>query len=117
MEIRRRGVETRLVLATNGTASIGAAADPALVKSLVRARAWFSELAQGRVRSLEEIGKAENVSDRYVGALMPLAFLAPDIVARILSGTQPVELTATSLMTRVDLPPAWADQRALLEFE
>ena len=117
MEIRRRGVETRLVLSTDSTAPNGGAADPALVKSLVRARAWFSELAEGRARSLEELGRREEVSDRFVGALVPLAFLAPDIVAKILSGTQPVELTTTSLMTRVELPLAWADQRALLEFE
>jgi len=53
-------------------------------------------------------------SDRYVGALMPLAFLAPEIVAQILSGTQPIELTAASLMRRAEVPLAWTDQRTLL---
>ena len=71
------------------------------------------DLSSGRARSLEDIGKVENVSDRYVGALMPLASLAPDIVARILAGTQPVELTASSLMTRVDFPLDWRDEKEL----
>jgi hypothetical protein len=43
--------------------------------------------------------------------------LAPDIVASILSGTQPVELTAEVLTKRVDLPLDWAEQRALLGFD
>ncbi len=48
---------------------------------------------------------------------MPLAFLAPDIVATILAGTQPVELTTEALMKRSELPLAWSDQRALLPAE
>ena len=117
MEIRRRGVETRLVLAGNGSAPTDAATDPALVKTLVRARGWFSELSQGHARSLEEIGRREGVSDRFIGALMPFAFLAPEVVSRILSGTQPVELTSETLMKRVDLPFAWTEQEAILGFD
>ena len=49
--------------------------------------------------------------------LMPLAFLAPDIVAAILSGTQPVDLTAERLTKRVDLPLGWAAQEARWGFD
>ena len=51
-----------------------------------------------------------------LGHLVPLAFLAPDIVARILSGNQPVDLTTEVLTKRIDLPLAWAEQRELLGF-
>ena len=57
------------------------------------------------------------VTDRYVGHLLPLAFLAPDIVASVLSGTQPVDLTAEALTKRISLPLAWADQRKRLGFD
>ncbi len=57
------------------------------------------------------------MTDRYVGQLIPLAFLAPDIVAAILKGTQPVELTTETLTKRTQLPMTWAEQRALLGFE
>ena len=77
----------------------------------------FEALANGRARSLVEISKAEGVSDRYVGHLIPLAFLAPDIVAEILSGTQPVDLTTETLTKRINLPPDWAGQMALLGFD
>jgi site-specific DNA recombinase len=69
------------------------------------------------VRTFLEIAKAEGVTGRYVAHLVPLAFLAPDIVATILSGTQPVEVTTETLTKRLDLPLEWAEQRALLGFD
>jgi site-specific DNA recombinase len=54
------------------------------------------------------------VSDRYVSSLLPLAFLAPDIVDAIAAGQQPPELTAHRLIRTVHLPIAWAAQRQLL---
>lgn len=76
MTIRRRGVEMRL------TAS---KADPALLKAIARARGWFDELIAGRTVSMVAIAQREGISDRYVSTLMPLAFLAPDIVEAIAS--------------------------------
>ena len=115
--IRRRGVERRLVLWGDKGGPADAQVDPALVKAIVRGRTWLEQLATGRVRSIAEIAEAEGVSSRYVGQLIPLAFLAPDIVAKILSGTQPVDLTTQDLTKRIDLPLAWAAQRTLLGFE
>jgi site-specific DNA recombinase len=115
--IRRRGVEMRLVLHGGEKGPCDAQVDPTLVKVMVRGRKWFEDLASGRAGSLHEIAEAEGVSDRYVGHLIPLAFLAPDIVATILSGTQPVDLTTETLTKRIELPLAWTEQRALLEFD
>ncbi len=89
---------------------------PGLVKAVVRGQRWFEDLASGRARSIAEIAEAEGISARYVGHLIPLAFLAPDI-GRILSGTQPVDLTTENLTKRIDLPLAWAEQRARLGFD
>ncbi|WP_246337306.1 hypothetical protein [Azospirillum oleiclasticum] len=58
----------------------------------------------------------EGVSDRYVGHLLPLAFLAPDIVEAIVAGRQPPGLTAESLIKRTDLPLDWDRQREALGF-
>ena len=115
--IRRRGVEMRLVLQSGENGACDARVDPALVKAIVRARQWFEQVASGQAQSFAEIARTEGIGRRYVAKLIPLAFLAPDIVASILSGTQPVELTAEVLTKRVDLPLDWAEQRALLGFD
>lgn len=115
--VRRRGVEMRLVIHGRNSGSGDGRVDPALVKAIVRGQQWFEDLASGRARSLREIAEAEGVSDRYVGHLIPLAFLAPDIVARILSGAQPVDLTTEVLTKRIELPVDWAEQRVMLSFD
>jgi DNA invertase Pin-like site-specific DNA recombinase len=116
-QIRRRGVEVRLVIDDGQQRSRPARPDPALVKAVVRAHKWFGDLVSGRVQSFGDIAKAEGVTRRYVRAVVPLAFLAPDIVARILSGSQPVDLTAEKLVKRTDLRLGWSEQKALLGFE
>lgn len=114
LQVKRRGVEMRLLLADGG--SEVAARDPALVKAVSRATRWFEELASGRAGSFKEVARAEGVSDRYVSHLMPLAFLAPDIVEAILAGRQPVDLTTEKMVKQLDLPLDWAEQKALLGF-
>ena len=113
--IRRRGVETKLVLDKSG--GVASNPDPALIKAVVRAHQWFDDLVSGRARSLGQIAENEGVSDRYVSHLMPLAFLAPNIIEAILAGKQPIELTAETLTKRTELPLTWSDQEALFGFE
>src|SRR5213076_3040809 len=113
IEFKRRGVETKLMLPGVADQSHGSRCDPALLKAIARGRAWFDELACGRVRSLEELAKRDGISRRYIRRLVGLAFLSPRLIEAILKGQQPVELTATRL-SELDLPLDWTEQRTLL---
>jgi len=86
---------------------------PALIKAIARGRAWFEELASGRVRSLQELAKRDGITRRYIRRLVCLTFLSPELVEAILQGRQPIALTATRL-TELDLPLDWAEQHRLL---
>lgn len=116
IRIKRRGVEMRLVIEGTDNPSKACKPDPALIKAVVRAHKWFDDLVSGRAGSLTAIAEAEGLSDRYVSHLLPLAFLAPDIITAVLAGAQPVDLTVEALTKRTDLPLAWAEQKALLGF-
>ena len=48
--------------------------------------------------------------------MLPLGYLAPDIVEAILAGQQPADLTALSLKNGYSLPMIWSEQRAQLGF-
>jgi hypothetical protein len=65
---------------------------------------------------MAEVAKAVPLPVSEVSCILPLAFLAPDIVQAILSGTQPVSLSAERLKRFASLPIDWADQRRLLGF-
>jgi site-specific DNA recombinase len=60
--------------------------DPALIKVIARGRAWFDELATGRVRSLQDSAKRDGITRRYIRRLVGLAFLSPDLVETIPAG-------------------------------
>lgn len=115
-KIKRRGVEMRLVLEDAAGTIPKHNLDQTLIKAVVRARNWFDDLAAGRVCSFAEIASNESSGERYVSSLMPLAFLAPDIIDAILTGTQPSHLSAEMLIKRTQLPLDWTEQRALLGF-
>jgi len=113
IELKRRGVETKLVLPGLAVQNHTSRCDPALIKALARGRAWFGELATGRARSLEELARRDGISRRYIRRLVGLAFLSPRLVEAILKGQQPVELTATRL-SELDLPLDWTEQHRVL---
>ncbi|HLM79742.1 MAG TPA: recombinase family protein [Terriglobales bacterium] len=111
MQVKRRGVEMRMVLEGDSAPS---RVDLALLKAVARARRWSQDLIAGRVQSVDELAKRDGVAARYVRELMPLGFLAPRIVQAIVEGHQPPELAVIDLTRRLDLPLLWSAQEETL---
>ena len=65
---------------------------------------------------IDDIAKSERIVPSYATRLFRLILLAPDIVAAILVGHQPPELTANRLMDDTRLPVEWSEQRRVLGF-
>jgi site-specific DNA recombinase len=107
----RRGRQMKLVLPN---AANGAPVDRSLVTAVVRAWDWAERLKSGEVSSMAEICAAEGFTDSYVGQVLPLAFLSPEIVESILSGSQPQSLTANRLIWGGRLSAIWSEQVAAL---
>ena len=89
--LKRTGKEMRFIV--DGVAN-SASADMTLIRLLIRARKIGRRLIETGGATLEEIAQQERVTTSYVTRLLRLTFLAPDIVAAILAGSQPPELTA-----------------------
>ncbi|MBR0671764.1 hypothetical protein [Neoroseomonas soli] len=66
--------------------------------------------------SADDFAAREGVTPSWVTRLARLACLAPDIVAAILEGQQPVERTANRLLQDTRLPIDRTEQRARLGF-
>ena len=111
----RRGTEVRLVLANPGTRDDGQV-DPALVGLIVRAHAARKAITQHPDQPMAEIAAAQGLTSDYFTPLIRLSMLAPDIIAAILSGRQPVRLNRQRLARFTKLPSDWAEQRAALGF-
>jgi hypothetical protein len=71
--------------------------DSTMVKALARAFRWRKLLEAGVFGTVEEIAAAENINASYVGRVLRLTLLAPDLVEAILDGRQRAELTMAVL--------------------
>lgn len=113
LAIRHRpGRKTVVTPTTDGVAPVTTRADPALVKALARAFRYQRMLDQGRYASITEMAAAERLERGYLGSLLRLTLLAPDIVSAILDGRQPEGLTFAALDGGV--PVGWDAQRRTL---
>jgi hypothetical protein len=112
MTFRRRGGR-KLIVAPNGTAMTAAPQRPnvdnVLLKAIVRAFRWQKLLDQETCSSIKDIAAKENIDASYVGDVLRLTLLAPDIVEIILDGRQPPPLHFEAL--RKSLPLVWEEQR------
>jgi site-specific DNA recombinase len=115
MQLKRRGVELRLIVGDHNRSA--AIVDLSLLNAVARAHRWFDEISTRKARSLAAIAAREGLAVRYVGRLIRLAFLAPDIVESIVEGRQPTTLTAEALTRRIELPLSWCSQRTALNVE
>ena len=112
--IRQRGGR-RLVVAPEGQGSwtpSRARVDSTLIKALARAHRWQRMLDDGRYGSVSELAAAEKLDRGYLGRILMLTLLAPDIVEAIMDGRQPAELGVHVL--REGFPVEWGEQRAAL---
>ncbi len=80
--------------------------------ALARAYHWQELLDAGRYASVSELARALDVDRSYVGRILRLALLAPDIVEAIVEGREPSGLSLEKLMKGV--PVVWEKQRELL---
>ena len=113
--IRKRGGRS-LVVSPDGTVGMlpppRARIDSTLIKALARAYRWKRMLDEGRYGSVTELAAAEKLDRGYLGRILMLTLLAPDIVEVILDGRQPAELGVHVL--REGFPVEWGEQRVVL---
>jgi hypothetical protein len=113
LAIRHRpGRKTVVTPMTDGVAPVTTRADPALVKGLARAFRYQRMLDEGRYASITEMSAAERLERGYLGSLMRLTLLAPDLVEAILNGSHAGLFSLPRLLE--PFSASWSEQRALL---
>ncbi len=107
--IAHRGPELRLIVPVGR--DFDRKPDPVLVKLVVLAR-----MAQQSLTSKAQDQLISHYSKRHLWQLLRISWLAPDIIAAIVEGTQPADLTGRRLLRATDIPLEWKAQRAYFQF-
>ena len=99
LTIRRRpGRKTMVTLVRDGSETLPTRADTTVVKALARAFRYQRMLDEGRYASISEMAAAERIERGYLGTLLRLMLLAPDLVEAILDGRAPRAITLPALL-------------------
>jgi hypothetical protein len=117
MSIRRRGGRKQIIgpdgapvrAGGDGAGVAVTRGDPALIKALARAFRWRRMLEEGRYGSIRELAAAEGVDRAYVGRVLKLTLLAPEVVEAILNGSQAPSVDLPAMIEPI--PIEWSHQR------
>jgi hypothetical protein len=95
LAIRRRPGRKTVVtpMCQDSAGTVPTRADPALLKALARAFRYQRLLDEGRYASISEMADAERIERGYLGSLLRLTLLAPEMVEAILDGRAAADLT------------------------
>ncbi|NJS40772.1 MAG: hypothetical protein HC783_19240 [Rhodobacteraceae bacterium] len=104
-DLRRRGVETRII-----AGEMIPAPDPVLQRTLAEAHFWAGLIRSGT--SLIDVARNTGQSEPYIRNRVVLAFLAPKLQAAILDGKQQPDLSVAKLL-RDGIQTDWAEQEKL----
>jgi hypothetical protein len=87
--------------------------NPGLVKMVARAWVGNNLLAARKISGQDELAKQFDMDKRHLRRILPLAWLAPDIIEAVLAGRQPPAITIGQLVRAAEFPD-WPTQRARL---
>ncbi|WP_252258543.1 recombinase family protein [Erythrobacter aurantius] len=110
VRLTRSGLAMRLVH-DGGVPAAPREPDPALLRLLLQARAWWAELAKGET-DIAKLSRKEGMTASWMTRVVRLVFLAPEVVEAVLAGRVGAGLDAKSLLASGGVDANWSKQRA-----
>jgi len=86
-------------------------ANQTLIEAIAKAYRWQEQIESGEYACIEDLAQAVGVDRTYIGRMLRLTSLAPDIIEAILRGDEPDALSLEKL--RKYLPTGWDEQRKM----
>ncbi len=107
LTIRKRNGRPKIVPPADVVPEIGGV-DPHVLKAIAKAWSWRRKLESGEAATILDIAEAEGISDRYVGRMLRLAYLAPAVLEKLLINRVPPAVSIKEMTAAAEFP--WADQ-------
>ena len=108
LAIRKRNGRPKILPPADMEAAEPTTQGPQVLRAVARAWGWRRKLETGTASTIQDIAAAEKISDRFVGRMMRLAYLSPDVLERLVTQREPAALSLNDLVTVTDLP--WPEQ-------
>ena len=110
LTIRKRNGRPKILPPADMMPTNDGGVDPHVLKAIAKAWSWRRKLESGAVGTISDIAQAEDISDRYVGRMLRLAYLAPAVLEKILIARVSPAVSLKDMSTAADMP--WVEQPA-----
>ena len=110
LTIRKRNGRPRILPPADMMPTNDDGVDPHVLKAIAKAWSWRRKLETGAVGTIQDIAQAEDISDRYVGRMLRLAYLSPAVLEKILIARVSPAVSLKDMSAAADA--SWAEQVA-----
>jgi len=110
LTIRKRNGRPKILPPTDMMSANDGGVDPHVLKAIAKAWSWRRKLESGAAATIQDVALAEDVSDRYVGRMLRLAYLGPAVLEKLLVQRVPPAVSIKDFAMAAELP--WAEQEA-----
>lgn len=110
LTIRKRNGRPKIVPPADVVPDTGGV-DPHVLKAIAKAWSWRRKLENGAAATIQDIADAEGISDRYVGRMLRLSYLAPAVLDKLLVQRVPPAVSIKDMTAAAELP--WAEQESI----
>src|SRR5690606_10076892 len=108
LTVRRKNGRPKILPPADHGPAEARAQDAHVLRAIARAWNWRRKLERGEASTIADIAAAEKVTDRFVSRMMRLAYLAPDVLEKLVIYRIPPALSLNDLMAVAERP--WAEQ-------
>lgn len=112
LKIRRKNGRPKIMPPADYLPSHDQAQDPHILRAIGRAWAWRRRMEAGEFGTVRDLAIAVNLAERHVSRQLRLAYLAPEVLKRLVFGREVTAVTLMQLTESAALP--WVEQAGVV---
>jgi hypothetical protein len=112
LKIRKKNGRPKIMPPADYLPSEDRVQDPHILRAIGRAWAWRRRMEAGEFGTVRDLAIAVNLAERHVSRQLRLAYLAPDVLKRLVFGREVSAVTVMQLSECAALP--WSDQASVV---
>lgn len=114
LKVRKKNGRPKILPPADYLPSEDQTQDPHILRAIGRAWAWRRRMEAGEFGTVRDLAIAVKLAERHVSRQLRLAYLAPDVLKRLVFGREVTAITVMQLTESAALP--WAEQ-AMVVFD
>ncbi|WP_282057550.1 hypothetical protein [Lentibacter algarum] len=112
LKLRKKNGRPKILPPADYLPSADQTQDPHILRAIGRAWGWRRRMEAGEFGTIQELAEAVGLAERHVSRQLRLAYLAPEVLKRLVFGREVSAVTVMQLSECAGLP--WADQAGVV---